>query len=123
MIDQTDLRAAVAAGVVSEAQAANLIALSHSRAGARENLVPANIISQVVVYSAIGAAIIWALSEYFICHRRMIAPAITLTIFWAINAAIGLTAMMAQPFMVAQDDLSSLPLPLAAATGAILVWR
>ena len=37
-IDAKDLRAAVAAGMISERQAASLTALAHSRRGARENL-------------------------------------------------------------------------------------
>lgn len=161
MIERDDLRAAVAAGVLSEAQAARLTTLSHSRRGALANVTPgdepfelfkgfneifivvglvilasgywafagfsfaigaANVIAQVVTYSALGAGILWGLSEYFIRHRRMVAPAITLTIFWAINAGVFFVALMSQPFMVAQDDFTSLPLPLAAATGAILVY-
>ncbi len=161
MIGRDDLRAAVAAGVVTEAQAARLSVLADSRRGAREGLAPgdepfelfkgfneifivvglvilaagywafagfsfamgsANVISQVITYSALGAAVIWGLSEYFIRTRRMVAPAITLTIFWAINAGIFFVALMSQPFMVAQEDFSSLPLPLAAATGAIFAY-
>jgi len=40
MIERDDLRAAVGAGIVTEAQAAALAALSDSRRGARENLTP-----------------------------------------------------------------------------------
>ena len=38
MIDTDDIRAAVGAGIVTEAQAASLTALADSRRGARENL-------------------------------------------------------------------------------------
>ena len=38
MIERDDIRAAVASGLLSEKQAAGLIALSDSRRGARENL-------------------------------------------------------------------------------------
>lgn len=40
MIDRDDLRASVSAGIVTEAQAAALMSLAHSRTGARENLAP-----------------------------------------------------------------------------------
>ncbi|GFE49369.1 hypothetical protein So717_11220 [Roseobacter cerasinus] len=40
MIDRDDLRASVSAGIVTEAQAAALVSLAHSRSGARENLAP-----------------------------------------------------------------------------------
>jgi hypothetical protein len=73
----------------------------------------------------LGAAILWALSEYFVRRRRMVAPAITLSVLWAGNAALGFVAGFAQPFMVAQADYGSLALPLALATGALVLywWR
>lgn len=40
MIDRDDLRASVSAGILTEAQAAALMSLAHSRSGARENLAP-----------------------------------------------------------------------------------
>ena len=52
----------------------------------------------------------------------MVAPAIALSCLWAINASSGITAYFAQPFMVAQNDFSSLPLPLALTTAAMLVY-
>ncbi|MGR3502155.1 hypothetical protein [Pseudaestuariivita sp.] len=161
MMSRDDLRAAVAAGVVDEAQAASLVALADSRRGARENLAPGdepfelfkgfneifivvglvilgtgyltfagistglgqdNIFQRAIGYALVGAVILWALSEYFVRRRRMVAPAITLSIFWAGNALIGLSAYLAEPFMVAQEDLTSLPLPLAATTVAIFVY-
>ncbi|TNC48175.1 hypothetical protein FHG66_14975 [Rubellimicrobium rubrum] len=130
-VTSDDLRAAVAAGVLSEEQAARLVALSHSRRGARESATagdepfelfkgfneifivtglviltlgwlgvvalwaaatidpsdnPAWLVAQVALA---GAAILWALSEYFVRRRRMVAPAITLAVLWAGNAALG----------------------------------
>jgi hypothetical protein len=157
-----DLRAAVGAGIITEAQAASLKALSDSRRGARENLSAGDepfelfkgfneifivvglvilamgwmgvaavyvglafgdTFARVVTMALIGVAILWALSEYFVRRRRMIAPAITLSIFFAGNAAIGFVAALAQPFLVAQAEYSSLPLPLALSVGAIgLYW-
>ena len=69
-----------------------------------------------------GAAVIWALSEYFVRRRLMVAPAIALSILFALNAAFSLTAYFAQPFMVAQEDYSSLPLPFALGTAALFIY-
>lgn len=160
-VNQDDLRAAVGSGLLSEAQAASLLALADSRRGARENLAPGDepfelfkgfneifivigllILAsgwmaftavdlagslggyqQKAVYSAIaGAAVLWLLSEYFIRRRRMVAPAIALSLLWAGNAGTGFTAYFSQPFMIAQNDFSSLPLPVAAATATIAVF-
>ncbi len=159
MIERDDLRAAVAAGIVNEAQASKLAALSDSRRGAREAITPGDepfelfkgfneifiVVGLVILATGwigissvaaateivdvqgfavtralLGAAIIWALSEYFIWRRRMVAPAITLAIFWAGNAGFGLIAWLAEPFMIAQNDISSLPMPLALSVIAIL---
>lgn len=164
-ITPDDLRAAVAAGVLSEAQGARLTALSHSRRSARENLQPGDepfelfkgfneifivvglailttgwlgaitawtaasmgsavidVMGRLVRVALVGAAILWALSEYFVRRRRMVAPAITLSVLWAGNAALGLAAAFSQPFMLAQADYGSLALPLALATGALALY-
>ena len=161
MIDRDDLRAAVAAGIVNEAQAASLASLADSRRGARENLSPGDepfelfkgfneifivvgmiilsmgwfgvaavfinpsqggLIQQAIYVAIAGAVLIWLLSEYFIRRRRMVAPAIALSIFWAGNALAGFTAAFAEPFMIGQEDYQSLPFPAALATGAILLF-
>lgn len=160
-LDQNDLRAAVGSGLLSEAQAASLLAMANSRRGARENLAPGDepfelfkgfneifiVIGLLIltsgwigvtavdlagsiggyqskaVYSALaGAVVLWALAEYFIRRRRMIAPAIALSLLWAGNAAAGLTAKFSQPFMIAQNDFTSLPLPFALTTVAMAVF-
>ena len=81
--------------------------------------------SHLVTASLIGAVFVWIVSEYFIRVRRMVAPAIALSIIFAGNAAIGFSAHFAQPFMIAQDDLSSLPLALVLTVLALGVywWR
>ncbi len=161
MIDRDDLRAAVGAGIVTEAQAANLKALADSRRGHREGLaagdepfelfrgfneifivvglgiltfgwVTVNAVAyadavidyrqQVLWACGIGTVAIWALSEYFIYRRRMVAPAIALSILFAANAATGFVGYMAQPFMLAREDFSSLPLPMALATLATAIY-
>jgi hypothetical protein len=162
MIERDDLRAAVAAGIVNEAQAASLASLADARRGARENLIPGDepfelfkgfneifivvglgilsfgwiavgtllfapeqggLIRQISLFSLITAALIWLLSEYFIRRRRMVAPAIALSIIWGLNAVMGFTAAYSEPFMVGREDYSSLPLPLALSTvGLVLFW-
>ncbi|OIQ33192.1 MAG: hypothetical protein BM562_02095 [Alphaproteobacteria bacterium MedPE-SWcel] len=81
--------------------------------------------SQMTTAALIGAAILWGISEYFIRVRRMVAPAIALSVLFAANAATGFTAQFAQPFMIAQEDYASLPLALTLSTLALLVywWR
>lgn len=160
-LTRDDLRAAVAAGVLSEAQAARLIGLADSRRGARENLAPGDepfelfrgfneifivvgllilslgwagavglyagsqlggAVPRVAQAAVAGAVVLWALSEYFIRRRRMVAPAITLSVLFAGNAAAGLSAALSHPFMVAQSDYSSLVLPLALTVAAVSVF-
>lgn len=161
MMDRDDLRAAVGAGIVTEAQAASLASLADSRRGARTDLAVGdepfelfkgfnevfivvgllilamgwagvvgvayaaeitNPQQAAMLYGSIGALIIWAMSEYFIRRRRMVGPAIALSILFTGNAAIALTAYFAQPFMVAQQDYASLPLPFILGTAAIGVF-
>jgi hypothetical protein len=164
MIARDDLKAAVGSGLINEKQAADLISLSDSRRGARENLNPGDepfelfkgfneifIVIGLIILSfgwwgvvalalgdeivnlqdyamwvtLAGAAVLWLLSEYFVRKRRMVAPAIALAVMFAINAAFGFTAVMSEPFMIAQQDYSSVPFPLLLATLAIFVywWR
>lgn len=167
MIEKDDIRAAVGAGILTEAQAASLTALAHSRRGARENLDPGdepfelfkgfneifivvglailslgwigivslgsveavqqivNIQSYFLWTGLTGAVVLWLLSEYFIRRRRMVAPAIALTVLFGANATYLFVAGFAEVFMIAQADYSSLPLPLILAIAALLVfwWR
>lgn len=161
MIGRDDLRAAVAAGLLSEAQAASLASLADSRRGARENLSPGdepfelfrgfneifivvgllilasgwialnavtaateivNYRAQVMSMTGIGAVALWLLAEYFVRRRRMVAPAIALSVLFAANAAAGFVAAFAQPFMVAQEDYSSLPWPVLLSTLALFIF-
>lgn len=164
MIDRDDLRAAVSAGILTEAQAASLTGLAHARSGAREALDPGdepfelfkgfneifivigllilaagwtsvnamtmatefvNYRVQTITMAVIGGVVLWLLSEYFIRRRRMIAPAIALSILFALNAFVGFTAGKAQVFMIAQQDYSSLPYPFMLAALAVFIywWR
>ncbi len=161
MIEKDDVRAAVGAGILSEAQAASLTALAHSRRGARENLDPGDepfelfkgfneifivvglailtlgwigivtlgmveFLTEAQTYlvttSVIGGVMLWLLGEYFIRRRRMVAPAIALTVLFAGNAVYGFVSAYGQLVMIAREDYSSLPLPIALATFALLVF-
>lgn len=70
----------------------------------------------------VGAALFWFLSEYFIRRRRMVAPAIALTVLWTFNAAIGSAALMAEPFMIAQGDYDSFPPVIIATICAVTIY-
>lgn len=161
MIERDDLKAAVGAGIVTEAQAASLASLADSRRGARENLAAgdepfelfkgfneifivvglliltagwsgvvgfayatniSNPQQAAITYGLISAGALWVLSEYFTRRRRMVAPAIALSILFAANAAFSLSLYFAQPFMLAQEDYSSLPLPFALGTVAVFIY-
>jgi hypothetical protein len=161
MIETDDIRASVAAGILTERQAASLTALAHSRRGAREDLHPgdepfelfkgfneifiivgllilslgwAGLISAVfdtqiigfrdtaLWYGIPGAVVLWLLAEYFIWRRRMVGPAIALSILFGINAGTTLIAYFAEPFMIGQQDFSSLPFPLAMTTIAVGIF-
>lgn len=161
MIETDDIQASVAAGILTERQAASITALAHSRRGAREGLHPgdepfelfkgfneifiivgllilslgwAGLISAMfdtqiigLRYAALwygipGAVVLWLLSEYFIWRRRMVGPAIALSILFAINAGATLIAYFANPFMIGQLDLSSLQFPLALTTIAVAAF-
>lgn len=164
MIERDDLRAAVASGLLSEKQAADLISLSDSRRGARENLNPGDepfelfkgfneifIVVGLLILSSgwwgvsalvfndrvvnlqefamwsslLAGVLLWLLSEYFVRKRRMVAPAIALSVMFAGNAAFGFVAVLSEPFMIAQNDYSSIPFPLFLATLSLAVywWR
>ncbi|KJZ19426.1 hypothetical protein [Loktanella sp. S4079] len=72
-----------------------------------------------------GAIVIWLLSEYFVRRRRMIGPASTLAIMFVVNATSGFFAYFAEPFMIGQGNLESVPLPLFLGLVALLIywWR
>lgn len=85
----------------------------------------ANLQSYAMIVTLIGGGLLWLLSEYFVRKRRMVAPAIALSVMFAVNAGFGFTAVLSEPFMIAQNDFSSVPFPLLLATLAVLVywWR
>jgi hypothetical protein len=130
VIDRGDLRAAVAAGAITEAQAASLTAFADARRGDRAALRPGEepfelfrgmneifIVVGLVILGTGWFGVLLALStsggtfratwiaglaatlvllallaEYFVRRRRMVAPAILLTVGWA-AASLGLWLM------------------------------
>lgn len=81
--------------------------------------------SHILMATGVAAVVIWAISEYFIRVRRMVAPAIALSIMFAGNAVAGCAAYFAEPFMIAQEDFSSLPVAVGASVAALTIywWR
>ncbi|GHC51823.1 hypothetical protein [Neogemmobacter tilapiae] len=115
-ITDEDIRSAVAAGILNEAQAASLTALAAARHGQRDAL-PADeepfeffrgfaeifvsvglilLISGILAFTsvagsvlmpAITAALCWTFARYFTLKRRMALPSIVLTLGFALGAA------------------------------------
>jgi len=82
----------------------------------------ANPITHAVGVAMAGAVLLWLLAEYFVRKRRMVAPSIALSVLFGGNALIGFSALLSQPFMVMQNNYSSLPLPVVTATLAMVVF-
>lgn len=78
--------------------------------------------STSIFYAGVSAGLIWLLSEYFIRLRRMVGPAILLSLMFAGNAAFGFVQQYAQVFMLAQEDYSSLILPGSLTILAVIVF-
>ena len=79
----------------------------------------------IPVVSFASAVFIWLLCEYFICHRRMLAPAIVLSLLWTGNASLGFSFAYAEIFMIVRQDYSSLLMPIGLTTLSLFVfwWR
>lgn len=78
--------------------------------------------STSIFYSGVSAALLWLLAEYFIRRRRMVGPAILLSLMFASNAGFGFVQQYAQVFMVAQEDFTSLILPGLLTVGAVFLF-
>ncbi|MEM8823950.1 MAG: hypothetical protein AAGF30_10110 [Pseudomonadota bacterium] len=160
MIDRDDLRAAVAAGTLTEAQAANLIALAdgrrNDRASIRPNEEPFELFkgfNEIFIVVGLGIlafgwfgvwglavagsddfrstwmiaglatlVVIAGLAEYFIRRRRMVAPAIALTIGWAVTAASFWAMWNRSVTVLSGVDLTSSVLPLVLTTLTTFVF-
>ena len=78
--------------------------------------------STSIFYAGVSAVLIWLSAEYFIRRRRMVGPAILLSIMFAGNAAFGFVQQYGQVFMLAQEDFSSLILPGLLTVAATFVF-
>ncbi len=75
-----------------------------------------------LMWTLLTAGLIWLFSEYFIRRRRMIGPAILLSMMFAGTVTTGLTAYFAQVFMVAQQDFSSVVFPGILSVVAVFIY-
>ena len=62
------------------------------------------------------------LSEYFICRRRMIGPAIALALLFAVNALIGIWSLVDGDVPAIVGGYESLPATLILSGGALCLW-
>lgn len=127
-LDKDDIRAAVAAGILDEAQAAATLALADSRRGVRENLDGLDepfelfkgfneifiVVGLCILYggfigltgmamNAVGLLLIIPLAGYFIRKRRMVAPAIALALMTA--GLAGMIGVDIATMVNAEDEL------------------
>ncbi|WP_298437856.1 hypothetical protein [uncultured Jannaschia sp.] len=160
MIERDDLRAAVGAGTLTEAQAASLVGLADARRRGRLSLRPGEEPFELFrgfneIFIVVGLGIlsfgwfgVWSLviadagnfrtvslvagiatlvliallAEYFIRRRRMIAPAIALTVGWA-AAAFAFWSMWNRSISVFGGmDLEGSVLPLALTTATTFAY-
>ena len=160
MIESADLRAAVAAGVLSEGQAASLATLAAARRAGRAALrageepfalfrgfneifivvglgilavgwfgvwaaalvASADFDATAILAGVATLAVVAALSEYFTRRRRMVAPAIALTLAWAATAVPLWIVWTGRYSVLGGIDLEAATLPMAAATATILLY-
>ncbi|MCF1708224.1 hypothetical protein L0V05_05250 [Tabrizicola sp. J26] len=126
-LTRDDLRAAVASGVLTEAQAARLLTISEERLGYRKTLGPEDepfelfrgfaeifvsvglvlLISGILAVGQIfGGAILpflaaglcWVFARYFTLKRRMALPSIVLVVGFALGIAIGAALILSAVF-------------------------
>jgi len=146
-ISKDDVRAAVAAGAISEQQAARLLTIAHSRHGYRTNMTDedepfeffrgfseifvtvglcllfAGVIALSVLFGnflmipLVGALFAWFMSEYFARKRRMSLPSIALACIFAMNATMFVGTM----FLDRNDAPDAGDLLTISAIGLILM--
>lgn len=144
-----DLRAAVAAGLLTEAQAAGLLALAEARAGTRarmpeedepfelfrgfaEIFVSVGLVLLIAGVSgvsalvgapalviAVSAGLCWLLARYFTLRRRMVLPSIVLACGFALAVAALASWLVGRSFRLG-DDLGGAGLLVCALVGAAL---
>lgn len=148
-ISADDLRAAVAAGTITEAQAASLLATAQARAGLRiaedepfelfkgfaEIFVAVGLciliagiagltllIESKGIAATIYAAMAWALARYFTLNRRMMLPSIVLVCAYAAACAVVVFSLLALVFPNSTIGSAQIGLTLAGTIGFLLLW-
>lgn len=147
-----DLRAGVAAGVLSEAQAATLLTLAQTRAGTRETLPDEDepfelfrgfaeifvSVGLILLFSGIGgfaallgdpilimaamAGLCWYFARYFTLKRRMMLPSIVLVTGFAM-AALGTAGWIVGRGLHLDSNFTIAGLTVCAAVAAaLLAW-
>jgi hypothetical protein len=148
-ISADDLRAAVAAGTITEAQAASLLATAQARAGLRiaedepfelfkgfaEIFVAVGLCILIAgiagltlliesngIAAALYAAVAWGLARYFTLKRRMMLPSIVLACAYAVACAVMVFSLLALVLPRSAIDSSSIVLNLVGTIGFLLLW-
>jgi hypothetical protein len=146
-----DIRSAVATGILTEAQAASIMALSAARAGQRDALseddepfeffrgfaeifvsvglllLIVGILALTRVYGgfltpAIAAFICWTFARYFTLKRRMALPSIVLVSGFALGAALSIALVMGHLIPDWQSERLSLAAYFVLVLGALALW-
>lgn len=150
-ITSDDVRSAVATGILSEAQAASVLALAAARAGQRDALTEddepfeffrgfaeifvsvglllliTGILALTQVYGgfltpALAAFLCWTFARYFTLKRRMALPSIILVTGFALGAAISIALIMGHLVPDWQASRGHLVLYFVLVLGALAVW-
>jgi hypothetical protein len=148
-VSADDLRAAVSAGTITEAQAASLLATAQARAGLRiaedepfelfkgfaEIFVAVGLCILIagiagltllfennMIAAAIYAAVAWALARYFTLKRRMMLPSIVLVCAYAAASAVMVLGMLEWILPATLDGAPHVTLALTATIGLLLLW-
>jgi hypothetical protein len=146
-----DIRSGVATGILSEAQAASLLALSAARAGHRDQLTAddepfeffrgfaeifvsvglllliVGILALTQVYGgfltpAVAAFLCWTFASYFTLKRRMALPSIVLVSGYGLGAAISIALIMGHLFPDWQKDRTLLAGYFVLVLAALAFW-
>ncbi len=150
-VETDDIRSAVATGILTEAQAASLMALAAARAGQRDALAPDEepfeffrgfaeifvsiglllLISGVLALTqvfggpltaALAAFLCWTFARYFTTKRRMALPSVILTTGYFMGAAVTIALVMRLVVPDWQDTRLTLAVYFVLVLVALGVW-
>jgi hypothetical protein len=146
-----DIRSAVATGILTEAQAASVLALAAARAGRRDALsedeepfeffrgfaeifvsvglflLISGILALTSVYGgfltpALAAFLCWTFARYFTLKRRMTLPSIVLVTGFALGAALSIGLIMGHLLPGWQSDRVKLALYFVLVFASLGLW-